>query len=192
MKNIKIGRKKMSKKVLVPLARGFEELEFVSIVDILRRAGADVVVASLDKNLLVKGAHGINMQADICIDSVNISDFDAISLAGGYEGMINLKNNAKILEFIQILFKEKKLVSAICASPIVLNEAGVLSKKFTCYPGCEQGLNAEYEKSAVVLSDNIITGAGPALGVKFALALVRYLYGDEVYQRLYKELLMDL
>lgn len=182
----------MSKKILVPLAEGAEEIEFISIVDVLRRAGAKVIIAALDDKLLVKGAHGIEIKADCTLHSVSVKELDGIALAGGYQGMINLKNSNQILDFIKTLNCDKKLVAAICASPIVLNEAGVLNGDFTCYPGCENGLNANFISSPTVVNANIITGAGPALAIHFALELVKYLYGQEAYSKLYQELLMPL
>lgn len=182
----------MSKKVLVPLARGFEEIEFVSIVDILRRAELEVLIASLDDEKQVSGAHNIKLLADCALSSLDLNDFDAIALAGGYEGMMNLKNNALILATLKKFKQENKLVSAICASPIVLHEAGVLQGNFTCYPGCEKGLNGFYENKAVLVNKNLITSAGPGTASKFALELVRYLCGEEKYKKLYDELLMYL
>lgn len=184
----------MNKKVLVPLASGFEEIEFVSIADILRRAGFKVLIASLDENLLVKGAHDIEIKADCALQSVDISEFDAVALAGGYNGMMNLKANAKILECIKSLHSSGKLVCAICASPIVLNAAGIFDEatQFACYPSCEAGLKGVFVKKAVCKSENIITSAGPATATLFALEIVDYLCGKEVKEKLENELLLPL
>ena len=180
------------KKVLVPLAQGFEEIEFVSIVDVLRRANINAIVASLSEDLLVKGAHYIEMKADLILSKVSVKDLDAIALPGGLEGMQNLSKNQEIIKIIQELNKENKLVAAMCASPIVLNKAGVLSDEFSCYPGCEQGLSGKRIDSAVVERANIITSAGPATAILFALAIVKKLCGAEVYKSLYDALLLDL
>ena len=182
----------MSKKVLVPLARGFEEIEFVSIVDVLRRARLEVITACLDDEPLVRGAHGIEIRADSKLSALKVGEFEAIALAGGYEGMLNLKASKLVLEALRELHSQKKLVAAICASPIVLDAAGVLSGKFSAYPGCEQGLNGSYVKSAVVCEGKLITAAGPAVAVLFALELVRALCDDKLYESLKGELLVDL
>ena len=184
----------MSQKILVPLASGFEEIEFISIVDVLRRAGLGVIIASLDENLLVRGAHGIDIKADCALQSVDTTKLDAIALAGGYNGMMNLKANKSILELIKSLHTQGKLVAAICASPIVLNEAGIFDEntEFSCYPSCEVGLKGVYVKKAVCEYKNIITSAGPATATLFVLALVKRLCGVEIQMKLEKELLVDL
>lgn len=215
------------KKVLVPLAEGFEEIEFVSICDILRRAKCEVIVAALGENLLVSGAHEIKIKADCTLQSVDVSELDAIVLAGGWGGMLNLKANAQILDIIRALHSSNRLVAAICASPIVLNEAGIFdeSSKFACYPGCEAGLKGARVPKAVQvglgenltqsedfgvnlakknenlgenLSSNagkkglVITSAGPATAVLFALEIVAHLCGENTRKALADELLVGL
>jgi len=190
-----------AKTILVPLAKGFEEAEFIGITDVLRRASEidnnlNIITASLKKNTLVKGVHNIYIQADCVlseIDSNTLYSLSGIALAGGLEGMNNLKNNQTIIDLIRHLYKHNKLVAAICASPIVLDKAGILDNKdFTCYPSCEAGLKGNFISKAVVTSDNIITGAGPAVGMMFGLEIVKYLCGEDVYTRLHKSLLMPL
>lgn len=185
------------KKILVPLADGFEEAEFIGIADVLKRASEnvsdfEVIIASLDKNLLVKGANNISIQAETTLDKVDLNSLDGIALAGGFGGMNNLKNNSTIIKTIQDLHSKNKLVAAICASPIVLNHAGVLSGDFTCYPGCENGLNGNRLNQAIVVNKNVITSAGPATAILFGLEIVRYLLGEEVYKALYEGLLIPL
>ena len=180
----------MSKKVLVPLAQGFEEIEFINIVDLLRRAGLEVCITALNTELSVKGAHEIYIKAERFLEEIDASEFDAIALAGGYEGMCNLKQNAKVLELLKAMSAQNKLIAAICDSPIVLNEAGLLQGDFTCYPGCEVGLNGHFISKSVVVNENIITGAGVAVASDFALALVRYLCGDAAAKKLGDGILM--
>ncbi|TKX30974.1 DJ-1 family glyoxalase III [Campylobacter estrildidarum] len=188
----------MSKKILVPLAQGFEEAEFIGIVDVLRRASElneslEVITASLNSELLVKGANGIIIKADYLLKDINDTEnFDAIALAGGYEGMNNLKQSDKILNIIRELHKKNKIVAAICASPIVLNAAGVLEGEFTCYPGCEAGLNGNRVNKAVFVNKNIITSAGPATAILFGLELVKHLCSVEIYNKLYEGMLIPL
>ena len=182
----------MSKKVLVPLAEGVEEVEAVTIIDVLRRGGLEVITASLTDNLEVKGAHNIVIKADASLEKIMNYDFDAIALAGGYGGMNNLKADMRVIEKIRTMYEDKKLVAAICASPIVLGEAGVIKGKYTCYPSCESAVKGgEYvEKDIVVCNDNVITSKGPATTVFFALELVKYLNGSN--EELANELLVPL
>ncbi|RDU63605.1 DJ-1 family protein [Helicobacter didelphidarum] len=180
------------KNVLVPLAQGFEEAEFVGIVDVLRRAQLNVIVASLDDSFLVKGANNIEIQAQIAIKDVNMTSLDAIALAGGFEGMQNLSKSDSILKIIQHLHTNNKIVAAICASPIVLNKAGVIQGDFTCYPGCEDGLSGNRINKAVVINKNVVTSAGPATAILFGLTLVKLLCGEETYQALYEGLQVPL
>lgn len=188
---------KMIKKVLIPLAQGFEELEFIGISDVLKRASVlsdnlEIYISSLNKELIVSGAHGIQIKADFILDDIEDKEFDAIALAGGFEGMSNLKANATILNIIKKLNSNGKIIGAICASPIVLNEARVLKGEFTCYPGCEKMLNGVWVNKAVCVNKNIITSAGPATAVLFGLELVKALCGEEIYEVLYKAMLVPL
>lgn len=181
------------KNALVPIARGFEEIELVSVVDILRRAGVRVVVASLDSHKRVLGAHHIVIEADSALPELNIEDFDAIILAGGSEGMKNLSNNELIKLWLHHFKQAQRLIAAICASPIVLDKAGVLEGSFTCYPGCESEINMQGKSKsaeAVVKNGNIITSAGPATASVFALAIVKELCGEQKAQELYDGLQM--
>ena len=179
------------KKVLVPMLQGFEEIELVSIVDILRRAGLSVVLAGRDE--CVRGAHNITLKAECKLDSLNIGEFSAIALAGGYEGMQNLCKDSFVIKALQDLNASGKLVAAICASPIVLGKANVLKNKFSCYPSCENAIDssAKYCAEKVVVDENIITANGPASASLFALAIVEYLLGKNKRNEIAKELLLD-
>lgn len=178
-------------KVLVPILSGFEEIELVSIVDILCRAGISSVLAGRES--AVRGAHNIILQSDYDLGAVNLAEFSAIALAGGYEGMQNLCNDDFVIKALQELNAQGKLVAAICASPIVLGKAGVLKNKFTCYPSCENAIDssAKYCVERVVVDENIITANGPASATLFALAIVEYLLGKEKRDEIAKELLLD-
>lgn len=187
----------MSKKILVPLAQGFEEAEFIGIADVLKRAeqmdkNLEVITASLDKELLVKGANGISIKADLALAQVDDENLDAIALPGGFDGMNNLKNNGEILKIIKNLHAKGKIVAAICASPIVLDAAGVLEGEFTCYPGCEVGLKGTRVQKAINVNKNVITSAGPATAILFGLELVKTLCGNEIYKALYEGLQVPL
>ena len=182
----------MSKKVLVPLAEGVEEIEVITIIDILRRANIEVIVASLTDHLEVKGGHNIVIKADTTLEKIINYEFDAIALAGGYGGMNNLKSDIRIIDMLKNMYEDKKLVSAICASPIVLGEAEVIKGKYTCYPSCESSIKGgEYvEKDIVVCDGNVITSKGPATTIFFALEIVKYLNGSN--EKLANEVLVPL
>lgn len=177
--------------ILAPLYDGFEEIEFVNIVDILRRAKLNVIIAG--KGESAKGAHNIIIKIEKQISQIEHKNVDAIVLAGGYEGMLNLCGDKKIIQLIQDLNKENKLIAAICAAPIVLGNAGVLKNKFTCYPSCEANVagSAEYIDSVICKDENILTSIGPASATLFALEIVKILTPSEIYNNLKEELLFS-
>jgi 4-methyl-5(b-hydroxyethyl)-thiazole monophosphate biosynthesis len=170
----------MSKKVLVPFAYGFEELEFVSIVDVLRRAGIEVVTASITDDLNITGANNIIIKADELLSNIDYKSFDAISLPGGDDCANALKGNMLVLDIIKKMHGDKKLVSAVCASPTVLAAAEVLNCNYTCYPSYESTISiGNYIKDELVVTDkNIITSQGPATSTLFALEIVKYLESE--------------
>lgn len=187
------------KRVLMPLAGGFEEIEFVTTADILRRANVCVVSASLGEERLVFGAHNIAIQAETTLASVLqetdlVAKFDAVILAGGGDAMANLKADARVLQLVKSFCDNGVLTAAICASPIVLDAAGVLSEqtKFTCYPSCEEGLKGVFCAEAVCESGNVLTSAGPATAILFALKIVQKLCGVTRAKELESELLLPL
>ncbi|MDR2081055.1 MAG: DJ-1/PfpI family protein [Campylobacteraceae bacterium] len=166
-------------RVLVPLADGFEEIEAVAVIDILRRGGVEVVTAALSKQS-VKGANNIIVTADTLLENVKESDFDMIALPGGNEGHKNLAESVRLLEMLQAHEKAGKTLAAICAAPYVLKAAGILKGEYTCYPSMENviGLNGYAADKKVVLNDeNIITSQGPATAIDFALFILEKLEG---------------
>ena len=178
-------------KVIVPLAIGFEEIEAITIVDILRRAGIEVIMASLE-SLHVKGAHGIEVKADISLEEIDASTFDMIVLPGGLPGATHLSQSSKVMTLLQSFDKENKAIAAICAAPLALKSAGVLKNHYTCYPSFENHIKHDgYEfASKVVRDENITTSQGPSTSMEFALSLVTQLCGQEVAEKLSKELLL--
>ncbi len=165
-------------KVVVPLAEGFEEIEFSTIVDILRRAGIAVTVAGL-KEEGINGAHGIRVTPDTLIDKVSADDFDAIVLPGGTPGYVNLGKSEKVLTLVRGMHEKNKYVTAICAAPSVLAKAGVIQgKRATIFPGMEGTLTgAQHSKERVVVVGRIITSQGPGTAIEFAIKLVEVLAG---------------
>jgi 4-methyl-5(b-hydroxyethyl)-thiazole monophosphate biosynthesis len=172
-------------KVLVPLAEGFEEIEAITIMDILRRAEIDVTSVYIKKNP-VMGAHHIEVSADKSIDEVNSSNFDVIVLPGGMPGSTNLKNDERVNKLIKDIHAKKGYISAICAAPIVPGHAGLLDgKNATCYPGFENQLgHANYTGDPVTVDDNIITGKGPGCAIPFALKLVEIIKNKNLSEQL--------
>lgn len=157
------------KKILLILADGFEEVEALGSADFLKRCGFDVVLAGL-KGANVTGAHGIRVIADALLSEVKVHDFAALILPGGMPGSVNLYNSDLVLETVKGFYQSGRIVAAICAAPMVLGRAGLLcNRKFTIYPGVEDGLNGAVPTNNAVESDGrIITGRGPGLTFKFA------------------------
>jgi 4-methyl-5(b-hydroxyethyl)-thiazole monophosphate biosynthesis len=160
-------------KVLMPLATGFEEIEALSIVDILRRAEIEVVIAGLLPGP-VSGAHDISVVPDATIEAINAGAFDMIVLPGGQPGTDNLNADPRIHALLKEFAAKNKLIGAICAAPIVLAAAGVLNgKKATCYPTYIDRLSGGiYENASVVSDDSIITSQGAGTAINFGLAIV--------------------
>jgi 4-methyl-5(b-hydroxyethyl)-thiazole monophosphate biosynthesis len=165
-------------KVVVPLAEGFEEIEFSTIVDILRRAGIDVAVTGL-KEGIIDGAHDIGLAPDTLIDKVSADNFDVIVLVGGNPGFVNLGKSEKVLKLVKEMFDRDKYVTAICGAPSVLAKAGVIQgKKATVFPGMEGTLTgAQYRDERVVVDGKVITSQGPGTAMEFAIKLVEVLAG---------------
>ena len=168
------------KKAVVLLAEGFEEVEAVTPVDLLRRAGIEVVIAGIG-SASVTGARGITISADSAIDTVK-PEFDAVIIPGGGGGAENIAKSAAASNLIRKIWKEGGLVAAICASPaVVLAPLGILSgKKAVCYPGLEGKLTGAIHTDASVVRDGtVITGKGPGTAFDFALAIIEYLNGKK-------------
>ncbi len=168
------------KSVLVPLAAGFEDIEATTVVDLLRRAGVEVVTAGLQPGL-VQGARGLRVQPDALLDEVLGREFDMIVLPGGMPGAENLKNDARILRLLRTMAAAGKYTAAICAAPIALAAAGLLNgRRATSYPGFVDTLaipGCRYESTAVVVDGKLVTSRGPGTAMDFALALIELLLG---------------
>lgn len=177
-------------KVLIPLADGFEEIEALALVDILRRAEIVVVLAGLQPGPVVS-ARNVSIIPDETIDNVTAAGFDMIILPGGQPGADNLSKDSRIKRLLNDFNSAGKIVGAICAAPIVLAGAGLLSgKRVTCYPSYRDKLgNALYEDTLVVSDGNIITSQGPGTAITFALAVVSRLAGRHVAEAIGKDLL---
>lgn len=181
-------------RVLVPLASGFEEIEAVSIIDVLRRAEIEVHVASLNDEFAVKGANGITVMSDINIKDVVVQELDMVVLPGGVDGTYVLAEDKNVLSILKEMDKAGKNIGAICAAPFALNKAGVLKHNYTCYPSFEEQIREDGymgDKSMVVEDGNVMTSRGPATAICFALQIVKKLKGEDTYSMLKGGLLAD-
>lgn len=171
------------RKVLVMLAQGCEEIEAVTTIDILRRAGIEVTSAGLD-DLPVLASRGVVLLPDTTLDLAQDHEFDMIVLPGGQPGTDNLKADKRLIALLQQMAQRGKYVAAICAAPSVLAAAGLLDgRKATCYPTCLDDFpKANLQTAAVVEDGNIITSRGPGTATDFALALVERLAGKHKRQ----------
>ena len=169
------------KKVALFLANGFEEIEALGTVDILRRAEIPVTTVSIYKEKEVTGAHNMTVIADTIYDELDFSTVDVLVLPGGMPGAQYLNEHEGLKEQVKLFAERGNKVAAICAAPMVLGGLNLLEgKKATCYPGFESKLiGAETSADSVVVSDNIITGKGPAFVFDFALQLVEEIVGAD-------------
>ncbi len=184
----------MVKKAVIILANGFEEIEAIAVIDILRRAGIGLDVAGLGSRE-INSARNLKIITDKTLDEINPGEYDACILPGGSKGAQNLSSSKKTSEIIKSMNERSKLVCAICASPaVVLAPAGILeNKNATCYPGMQHAFpkSARYKDDKVVVDGNIITSQGVATATDFALAIVKKLAGKEIVSKLRKDMLFN-
>jgi 4-methyl-5(b-hydroxyethyl)-thiazole monophosphate biosynthesis len=184
----------MSKKAVVVLADGFEEVEAITPVDMLKRAEIDVVVCGLNAEL-VRGAHDVYVKADVVLKELDLVP-DAIIFPGGMPGAENLARSLEVKTLISRIDSHGGLIAAICASPaLVLAPTGILDgKKATCYPGLQQNFSTKvkYVKDAVVQDGNVITSKGPATAMKFSLKIIEALSGKAKADMVGEHALVDL
>lgn len=162
-------------------ADGFEEIEALTTIDVLRRAGINVEIVSVTPDEIVVGAHNVSVLCDINFENCDFFDAELLFLPGGMPGAATLDKHEGLRKLILSFVEKGKPVAAICAAPMVLGKLGLLKgKKATCYPGFEQYLEgAECVKEHVVRDGNIITGMGPDAAMEFALTVVDLLAGKE-------------
>ncbi len=172
----------MEKKVCVFLADGFEEIEGLTVVDLLRRAGITVTTASITGHKTIHGAHGIDVQADVLIEEVDMSAQEMLVLPGGMPGTLHLGEHTGVCKAVKAFHKEGKYIAAICAAPTVFGNLGLLNgRKATCYPSmAEKLICGEYMTDSVVVSDHIITSRGMGTAIDFSLKLIELLKGVDV------------
>ena len=171
--------------VYVLLGTGFEEMEALTPVDLLRRAGVEVLTVGINGKV-VCGSHKIGVQADVELDEMDLTNLDMIVVPGGLGGVKSIRESKKALDAIRFAWENDKFVAAICAGPTVLADLGITDgKNTTCYPGCESGMgSAVVEKDKAFVADGkLITGTSAGCAVKFALALVAAMAGFDAAQK---------
>ena len=171
------------------LADGFEEVEAITVIDLLRRAGIKLTTVALKKQD-VNGAHDIIIRADKTFKQLP-SSFDGIILPGGNPGTSNLLKSQQVISLVQEVYNKGFLCAAICAAPTVFAKAGILKNvRATCYPGCEDQLTgARYIEAAVVRDKNVVTSRGVGTTIPFALELITLFAGEKTAKRVGTQIL---
>ncbi len=179
--------------ITIHLAEGFEEIEAVTIIDVLRRAGLEVVIVSVTGSLIVKGSHNIELKADFLFEKVDYTKGQMIILPGGMPGTKNLNEHDGLKIQILKYHENNKYLAAICAAPIVFGNLGILKgKRAVCYPGFEEHLRgAEVSNNQCMIDNKIITARGVGAALNFSLELVRILVGEERAINLRKAMLIE-
>lgn len=177
-------------RIYVFLADGFEEIEGLTVVDLFRRAGKEVCMASINGTKTIHGSHGITLQADALFEECDFSDGELLVLPGGMPGTIHLGEYRPLCDLILSWNAEGKRIAAICAAPTVFGRLGILEgKKAVCYPGMEEQLTgAKVVKAKAVTDGNITTGMGMGAAIAFALELIGLLCGQTKAQELKKSI----
>jgi len=179
------------KQVCVFLADGFEEIEGLTVVDLLRRAEVEVTTVSITGAYTIHGAHGIDVQADKLFEDMSYEEQDMLVLPGGMPGTLNLGKHKGLEALLRKFYQKEKYIAAICAAPSVFGKYGFLKgRRATSYPGFEnQLIDAEYVTDAVAVSDFVITSRGMGTAIPFSLALIEQLLGKEKSEEIGKSII---
>ena len=178
--------------VYVLLGTGFEEVEAIAPMDLLRRAGVQVLTVGITGKC-VYGSHSIGIEADISLDEIDLTDLEMVVLPGGLGGVASIRASEKALDVVRFAWENDKYVAAICAGPTVLADLHITdSKQTTCYPGCEGGMgSAKVDSTTACVQDGkVITGASAGCAVKFGLALIKALKGPETADTIEKQIVI--
>ena len=177
--------------VYMLLGTGFEETEAIAPLDLLRRAGVSVATVGLNGKV-IKGSHGIGVEADIEIGEMDLTNMDMIVLPGGLGGVNSIKACPAALDAVRFAWENGKYVAAICAGPTILASLGITDgKKATCYPGCEEQMgNAIMVESAAVTDGKVITGTSAGCAIPFGLALITALKGQAAAEAIAKQIVI--
>ena len=177
--------------VYVLLGTGFEETEAIAPVDLLRRAGIEVLTVGLNGKTVV-GGHGIAVVADITVDEIDLTDLEMIVLPGGLGGVASIRASRAAMDAIRFAYENGKYTAAICAGPTVLGDLGITKGKCcVCYPGCEDGCpGAQIQNSAAYADGNLITGTSAGCAVAFGLKLIEVIKGEESARTVEKQIVI--
>ncbi len=178
-------------KIAIFIAKGFEEIEAITVIDICRRAKIDVIIAAVE-DIFTSGANDITIKADCLINQVLAKDYDMIVLPGGLPNAYTLAQNNYVQDILKEMKQANKNIAAICAAPYALHKANVLNKNFTCYPSFEEKIRLDgyHNNKDVIIDEKIITSRGPATAMNFALEIVRTLTDKDTYLSVQNALLV--
>lgn len=182
----------MNIKVLI--AKGFEEIEAITLIDLLRRAGYNLTTVSISSSHEVEGGHNIKMITDSTFDVESFDDMDMLILPGGGDGVLNLASEEKVLKLVKNAYNNDKYIAAICAAPFVLDRAGILDgKEVTCYPSWQDKIVSGTVKNKGVLADGkIITALGVGTAIDMGLKIVEILSSTEASEDLRKKVVYNI
>jgi len=178
--------------VYMLLGTGFEETEAIAPLDLLRRAGVEVLTVGINGKT-VYGSHKIGVEADIEIGEMDLTDLDMIILPGGLGGVASIRASREAMEAVRFAYENGKYTAAICAGPTVLADLGITDgKNATCYPGCENGMGSAImlDNKAAVIDGRVITGTSAGCAVPFGLALIEVLKGKGEAERIAKQIVI--
>ena len=178
--------------VYMLLGTGFEETEAIAPLDLLRRAGVDVMTVGINGKI-VKGSHGIGVEADIELHELDLTDLEMIILPGGLGGVASIRASQEAMNAVRFAADNGKFTAAICAGPTVLADLGITDgKNATCYPGCEDGMGSAnmIPGAAALRDDRIITGTSAGCAIPFGLKLIEALKGAEAAEKIEKQIVI--
>ncbi len=178
--------------VYMLLGTGFEETEAIAPLDLLRRAGVDVMTVGVNGRI-VYGSHNIGIEADIELNELDLTNLDMIILPGGLGGVASVRASKEAMEALRFAWDNGKFVAAICAGPTVLADLGITSGKLaTCFPGCEDGMGdaVMVSEAATVRDGRLITGTSAGCAIPFGLELIKALKGENEAERIRKQIVI--
>lgn len=177
-------------KVVILYADGFEDVEAIATRDVLVRAGIDVLDVKINTgSQIVVSSHKMSLTGFNDVKNININDYEALILPGGSRGVANLLKSSEVDYLVQGFYKASKWVCAICTAPMVLAKNGLLHDKlYTCYPGCNNGLDGIYTGEEIVVTDKIITARSMLYSVPFGLKIVELILSKDVSDRVYSQI----
>lgn len=178
--------------VYVLLGTGFEEMEAIAPIDLMRRAGIQVLTVGVTGKI-VCGSHNIGVEADILPEEMDLTNLEMVVLPGGLGGVASARASKEALDVLRFAWENDKFVAAICAGPTVLADLGITSgKQYTCYPGCEKDMDASglQAGAAFVRDGNLITGTSAGCAIPFGLALVEALKGKDAAETIQKQIVI--